>query len=173
MQVQNFGIRRSRETTKPRVTAPATVFFKCGKCKNTFQSIHRINADIPICCEAEMEILQPKILSELANNPIINYRIIGGYNENAIEISWDKAEKKSGIVWVYIKTFTGGQMKYVTNARKTSFIFALADEDAYVYCDKNPCLECTFRCKRGFEIYVYTNEEDLIKIPIDRMQASW
>ena len=71
-----------------------------------------------------------------------------------------------------MKTFTGGQIKYL-NSSKKSVIFALADEDAYVYCDENPCLECTFRCKRGFEIYAYFKLIGLIKVPLDKMKANW
>lgn len=111
---------------------------------------------------------------EIKDKILINYRIVGGFNDNAIEVSWKIVEEKEhdSIEWIYIKTFTGGQLKYVTNPTKTSFIFALADEDAYVYCDEDPCLECTFRCKRGFEIYAYL-KSSLIKIPIERMQANW
>lgn len=115
----------------------------------------------------------PSDPEKLKETVLINYRIVGGYNENAIEVSWRIRDNKDSLEWVYIKTFTGGQIKYVTNPLKTSFIFALADEDAYVYCDEDPCLECTFRCKRGFEIYAFLKESGLIKMPMDRMQANW
>lgn len=50
-------------------------------------------------------------------------------------------------------------------------VFALADEDAFAYCDKNPCVECTFRCKRGMEIYAYVDNIGLVILPLDRMEA--
>ncbi|WP_303869862.1 hypothetical protein [Acetobacterium wieringae] len=125
------------------------------------------------CCDSRIKRLEPIDSGEINKTVAINYRIIGGYNDNAVEVSWQVFEKRETVEWVYIKTFTGGQLKYVTNPRKSSFIFALADEDAYVYCDEDPCLECTFRCKRGFEIFVYLKNSGLIKLPIERMQASW
>lgn len=172
MQEQKFGIRRSRETTKPKAVTPEVAFYRCTNCHRIFQSITGMGDCRPSCCDMKMEELQPKNPSELPKS-FINYQIIGGYNENAIEVTWEQIEAEDAIEWIYLKTFTGGQLKFVTNPRKTSFIFALADEDAYVYCDENPCLECTFRCKRGFEIYGYSKGHGLIKIAIDRMQASW
>jgi len=120
-----------------------------------------------------MEPLEEKASSEISDEVLIDYKIIGGYNENAVEVFWKIKKGTISIEWIYLKTFTGGQLKYVTNPLKTSFMFAMADEDAYVYCDEDPCLECTFRCKRGFEIYVYIKEKGLIKIPLERMHASW
>ena len=48
-------------------------------------------------------------------------------------------------------------------------MFGCADEDAFAYCDKNPCVECTFRCKRGMEIYAYVENLGLVVMPLDRM----
>ena len=48
-------------------------------------------------------------------------------------------------------------------------MFGFADEDAFAYCDKNPCVECTFRCKRGMEIYAYVENLGLVVMPLDRM----
>lgn len=52
-------------------------------------------------------------------------------------------------------------------------VFALADTDAFAYCDEDPCLECVFRCKRGFVIYIYEEETGLVEIPLDKMNAHW
>jgi hypothetical protein len=120
-----------------------------------------------------MEYLEAKALLEFSDEVLIDYKIIGGYNENVVEVFWKIRKEGISIEWIYLKTFTGGQLKYVTNAQKTSFVFALADEDAYVYCDEDPCLECIFGCKRGFEIYVHIKEKGLIRIPLERMHANW
>ena len=50
-------------------------------------------------------------------------------------------------------------------------VFGLAGEDAYAYCDKDPCVECTFRCKRGFGLYYYFEELGVVYLPLDRMCA--
>ncbi|KNZ43153.1 hypothetical protein [Acetobacterium bakii] len=173
MQKQKFGVKRSRETTKPKVDCPEVIFYYCSCCGSVFQGTSVRNESIPICCDGAMDILEAKECLDFSAKILINYRIIGGYNENAIEVFWQIKEASAAPQWIYLKTFTGGQLKYVKNSEKSSFIFALADEDAYVYCNEDPCLECTFRCKRGFEIYVYLNKAGLIKLPMDRMQANW
>lgn len=127
------------------------------------------------CCNSTIKELVPINVAEIKEKVLIDYRIVGGYNDNAIEVSWEIVDKKNHerMEWIYIKTFTGGQIKYAVNTLKNSFLFALADEDAYVYCDEDPCLECTFRCKRGFTIFAYLKNGGLIRIPIERMKASW
>lgn len=126
-----------------------------------------------MCCNIKMEPMEEKSQLDVSKDIIIDYKITGGYNENVVEVFWKKKNEAVMVKWVYLKTFTGGQLKYVTNRKKDSFVFALADEDAYVYCDEDPCLECTFRCKRGFEIFVCIKEKGLVKIPLERMHANW
>ena len=75
--------------------------------------------------------------------------------------------------WIYLKTFTGGYLKYVSSEKRPPMVFALADTDAFAYCDEDPCLECVFRCKRGFIIYVYDSRAGLIEVPLDKMNAQW
>ena len=175
MQEQKFGIKRSRETTKPKIESPAIHFYQCENCKSILQIIGDPTDAYKDCCINQIKKLAPMNVEEIKDKVLIDYRIVGGYNENAIEVRWEIVEKQDCecIEWIYLKTFTGGQIKYAINALKNSVLFALADEDAYVYCDEDPCLECTFRCKRGFEIFVYLKNGGLVKIPIERMKASW
>ena len=35
----------------------------------------------------------------------------------------------------------------------------------------DPCLECTFRCKRDFAIYVWNRKLGLFKMPMDKMHT--
>lgn len=169
MKIQEFSKRRSKETTKPKVTCPDIKFYYCNNCGSIFQDLSLIKGSIPICCNEIMDKLEEKDLSEVSNEISIDYKIVGGYNENAVEIFWKIKKEDILVKWIYLRTFTGWQIKYVVKQKKASFTFALADEDAYVYCDKNPCLECTFLCKRGFEIYVHINKNIVIKIPLERM----
>ena len=57
--------------------------------------------------------------------------------------------------------------------KRPPMVFALADTDAFAYCDEDPCLECVFRCKRGFIIYVFDERAGLIEVPLDKMNAQW
>ena len=170
---QIFGPRRSRETRKPEVVCPPLFFYICRHCGNIYQSITENKNFLPQCCGSSMERMHPCDASTMSSKISIYYKIIGGYNENAVKVSWQSHQADINVAWLYLRTFTGGMLKYVTNLQKSSFTFALADEDAYVYCDEDPCLECTFRCKRGFEIYVALTNNFLIKLPLEKMTANW
>ncbi|WP_411682250.1 hypothetical protein [Clostridium thailandense] len=173
MQYEEFGPRRSREAKKPKVLCPPLGFYQCRHCGSIFQALSLKERALPECCDEEMERLEAQAPSEFSDEFLIDYKIIGGYNENVVEVFWKIKNKSISIEWVYLRTFTGGQLKYVVNPKKTTFVFALADEDAYVYCDEDPCLECVFQCKRGFEIYARIKEKGLIRVPLERMHASW
>lgn len=173
MKQQEFAPRRSKETKKPKVVCPNVTFYYCKHCRSVYQSLSLKKDAIPMCCNEKMNKLQEKTPSEVSDEILIDYKIIGGYNENAVEVFWKIKKENVSVEWIYLKTFTGGQIKYVTNPKKASFVFALADEDAYVYCDENPCLECIFLCKRGFEIYVHIKENELVKISLERMHSNW
>lgn len=173
MDKSYFSPQRSRATTKPKVVCEEVVFCYCDQCKRVIQNIEpQINIQIS-CCNKPMEIMEPKDIEEVESSLWMDYKILGGYNENVIEVIWKNNDENAKVKWIYLKTFTGGQMKYITDIKKKSFIFALADEDAYVYCDESPCLECTFRCKRGFEIYTYVQSIGLVRILVDRMHPNW
>ena len=97
----------------------------------------------------------------------ITYQITGGYNDNAVRVSWKMKPYGRHPEWIYLKTFTGGYLKYVMEGKHSPMVFALADTDAFCYCDEDPCLECVFRCKRGFIIYVYDRQTGLVAVPLD------
>jgi len=94
---------------------------------------------------------------------LVRYKIVGGMDHNAIIVYFDRDKldaEKHGIQWVGLLTFTGFQFKYI-DSNKKKVVFALADEDAYQYCDKNPCEECAFKCKNGFRIYIYCEKHGI------------
>lgn len=101
------------------------------------------------------------------------YAIVGGYDANAVEVRWfipDKAAAPDGrplaLRWVMLKTFTGLQVKYPLPGKRPPLVFALADEDAYVYCDEPTCQECTFRCKQGFVLYAAFDGLGIVRLPL-------
>lgn len=112
-------------------------------------------------------------LEDLPEGVLLDYSIVGGYNNNAVELSWRIDEDAYALQWAALKTFTGMQLKYVTPKKRSPLIFALADEDAYVYCDESPCLECIFMCKRGFVLYARIRGLGIVKIPLTRASAYW
>lgn len=177
---QTYGPRRCRDTRKPRLSeCPDLHFYRCNKCGALYQkvgidleSLDTKSANKIICCNEEVEELIPKNREDVKEIEI-SYKIVGGYNDNAVQVFWKSDNKNIIPEWICLKTFTGGYLKYLSEGKKAPMIFALADLDAFAYCDEDPCLECVFRCKRGFEIYVYTENIGLIKVPLDKMTAQW
>lgn len=178
MSEQTFGPRRCRDSRKLSLDECVTVHFY--QCKNCRSIIHEcgpgIKAKSYACCGEEMILLTGKSLEEIkAEHPQvqIDYQIVGGYNENAIRISWNQKDLSARPEWIYLKTFTGGYLKILQQTKRPPLVYALADTDAFSYCDESPCLECTFRCKRGFEIYAYIEQAGLIQISLDKMSPYW
>ncbi|CDD58358.1 putative uncharacterized protein [Eggerthella sp. CAG:298] len=103
----------------------------------------------------------------------LDYRFIGGYDNNALEVYWDpQASDPKGTdqpTWIAIKTYAGMQLKYVKPGEKPPIIFAFAQEDAYCYCNYSPCKDCVFRCKFGFKIYYHFEQAGLIGLPCNRI----
>ncbi|MDD3253383.1 MAG: hypothetical protein PHV18_12580 [Lachnospiraceae bacterium] len=177
---QTYGPRRCRDSRKPPLSeCPDTFLYRCPVCGAVFtvSSFPNRKADEGSrqirCCGETAERLVPKSLEEASLTEILSYKITGGYNDNAVQVSWKAYQKELIPEWIYLKTFTGGYLKHVFPGKRPPMIFALADLDAFAYCDEDPCLECTFRCKRGFIIYSYIKEKGLIEIPLDKMNPYW
>lgn len=172
MSIQEFGPRRTRATSKPLVSCPEAVFYRCCVCGRVMLPIgHDAEAGSFVCCGAGAEVLKSRHQEDVKELLKLDYKITGGYNDNAVSVSFKETDRESRPEWFYLKTFTGGYLRFVSAQKHSPMIFPLADEDAYVYCDEDPCLECTFRCKRGFVIYCYSKKTGLIEVPLDRMTA--
>lgn len=173
---QTFSARRCRDTRKPFAEqCPDVVFYRCPVCGALFPVTggQALEDKEILCCRQKAERLIPGEAGEVAEQVTLTYQITGGYNDNAVRVSWRTGDKECTPQWIYLKTFTGGYLKYVTETKRSPMVFALADTDAFAYCDEDPCLECVFRCKRGFVIYVYAGAAGLVEIPLDKMTAHW
>lgn len=49
---------------------------------------------------------------DLGSAGSMSYRIVGGYNDNAVQVFF-RMEKGYELEWLYLRTFTGGYMKYI------------------------------------------------------------
>jgi len=121
------------------------------------------------CCALAMERLKPLQLEELPPGIQLDYKIVGGFNQSAVQVSWETTLPEDRPEWMLLKTFTGGYLKYLPLKKRPPLVFPLSDEDAYVYCDTRICKECLFRCKRGFVLFVYISSRGLWEIPLERM----
>jgi hypothetical protein len=171
---QEFGPLRSRASTKPWPKCPDIVIYRCRHCGRLYQGLgYGVPAQVPECCGAPMERLKSLHLEDVSPDITVDYQIVGGYNQNAVQVFWKTKQPEDNPEWVLLKTFTGGYIKYVTSMKRPPMVFPLADEDAYAYCDESPCLHCIFRCKRGFIIYLYIKTRGLVEVPLEKMSAHW
>jgi hypothetical protein len=169
-----FSPLRSKAARKPWPECPDIVIYRCRHCNRMYQGLAYDRPDQePACCEIPMERLKPKHLEEVFTVINVEYRIVGGHNQNAVQVYWETKQPEINPEWILLKTFTGGYLKYIPSKKQAPAVFPLSDEDAYVYCDEDPCLQCVFRCKRGFLIYAFFREIGLLEVPLDKMSANY
>lgn len=172
MAEQEFGPLRSREGRKPWPQCPDIMIYRCRHCTGLYQKLgYDPPVQLPVCCGAPMERLQPLNPREALSAPAVDYKIVGGFNQSAVQVFWETKQPECKPEWILLKTFTGGYIKYITLQKRPPAVFPLSDEDAYVYCDRSICEECLFRCKRGFIIYMYSKTWGLLELPLEKMSA--
>lgn len=165
-----FGPLRSRAARKPWPECPDIVIYRCRHCGRLYQELdYTVPEQEPACCDMPMERLMPLQLDAVSAEIHVDYKIIGGFNQNAVQVFWEIKAAEHKPEWILLKTFTGGYIKYVTLNKRPPVVFPLSDEDAYVYCNRSICLQCVFRCKRGFAIYFYSKAGSLWEIPLEKM----
>lgn len=172
------GPTRTHATWKPRVIETPLTFLHCKKCGRVFlqedsggpienpgtgrDRISILPLEPPTqpvtCCGEPMETLPVVEWDDVADRIQLDHETLGGVNSNCLRIHWEVQQEGYEPRWACIKTFTGHQTKYITPDKNSPLTFALADEDAFGYCHDNPCRECVFRCKNGFELYVYVEK---------------
>lgn len=181
-----FSLTRTRATWKPRVTEVDLPFFQT-ETGTTLLGVSGLTEaftsgtgrslvhELPYSTLEAMggNLPEPAPLLSRADLPEgvhIDYRIDGGFNNNVVKVTWDiDRGVDCRIEWVALKTFTGFQLKYVTPKKRSPLVFALADEDAFQYCNKAPCEECTFKCKLGFVAYVKVSDLGIVRMPLERV----
>lgn len=186
---QEYSITRTRATWKPRVTADDLPFFQDEASETTLfaiagkQPAFQSGTGRTLVAELPYAHLEENAAPSLEKAPFVEmddlpegvemtYRIDGGFNNNCIVFSWSIEETTPyALSWVALKTFTGMQLKYLLPKKRSPLVFALADEDAFAYCNKIPCEECAFRCKSGFAIYARIEHLGIVRMPLDRISA--
>ena len=194
MVKQEFSATRTHATWKPRVTEADIPLFHCPECGHVYQGITDgspltfsgtgrslvaelpfQNVAAPLCprCGKPLESIPFIEHDNLPDGIELDFQFRGGFNNNCVKIKWDiRDTARYQLQWVLIKTFTGSQLKYVHEKKYSPLTFAFADEDAYCYCDSDPCEECMFRCKFGMCAYCFIMGLGLVHMPFDRMLAS-
>lgn len=166
-----FGPLRSRAGRKPWPECPDVVIYRCNHCARLYQVLgYDTPVHAPVCCDVPMERLKPLQIEDVSPEIHVDYKIVGGFNQSAVQVFWETVQPENRPEWILLKTFTGSYIKYVTEKKRPPLVFPLSDEDAYVYCDRAICEECLFRCKRGFIIYLYIKAKGLLGVPLEKMQ---
>ncbi|MFH1081268.1 MAG: desulfoferrodoxin family protein [Pseudomonadota bacterium] len=155
-------------------------FFICRHCGNLMIQ-KRIHANakkkaekdgvLITCCGQLMSRLVANVEDTCEEQHIPKYTIKGGFANNAVEVRIGRTDhvmtEEHHIEWVYMYTFQGGQLKYLHATQEPKVTFAMADEDAFVYCDRPVCKmgrdHCMFQCKRDLIVYAYCNLHGLWK----------
>lgn len=183
---QQYSITRTRATWKPRVAADDLPFVKDsarnvlvalnGDAEASYTGTGRtLVGQPPYTClnddaGTENEHMTFVDVDELPEGVVFDYHIDGGFNNNAVIVTWKIQDpSRYRIRWVALKTFTGMQLKYIMPKKFPPLVFALAAEDAFAYCNKIPCEECAFRCKSGFELYALIEGIGIVKRSMDRI----
>lgn len=157
---------------RPPFRTEEPLFFRCSQCGN-FAVIHPAgkNGMHPIisCCGEKISPLKVCKDPEIVQTHGVDFTIFGGFEHNSIRIAIDKGyhpmEANHRIEWIYLRTFQGGQFKMLPDKGRSVAHFSLADEDAYVYCNREICRmgreHCQFACKRGMTVYTYCSRHGL------------
>ena len=152
---RTYSVTRTKATWKPRVIDVDPPVFRCPVCGAVLLGVAGRKAAAfsgtgrtlvgeppyahldaaPSCCGRAMEQLEATAAAELPPGIVLDYAIVGGYNNNAVKLVWDIDRPGCSLAWAALKTFTGVQLSYVMPKKRSPLVFALADEDAYAYCD--------------------------------------
>ena len=165
---RRVGPLRCLLTAKPRIDREPLTFFRCPQCGSEYESWISSGQKGLSCCNVPAIKTSPLPVDELPEELSLWYDIVGGLNENCVRVYW----RGKAPDWLYLETFTGGQHMILGGKRRPPAVFALAGDDAYAYCDKNPCEMCSFRCKNGFVIYAKYAEHGLFVLPVNRIAAT-
>lgn len=134
------------------------------------QDVYTSDEDVPGVVQspgkASEELYEEVSVLPLDQDHQFSYAIVGGFNSNAITVEVSDIDREQhDLDWIALLTFTGCQITYLRPG-KSGYVFALADEDAYVYCDKDPCEECVFKCKNGFVLYLHCVQHGIFSLPL-------
>ncbi len=122
-------------------------FYRCETCGNVIVKYAPLSGKAGAfecsCCGKQMQRLIPKNASEQMDEHHMAFNIFGGFDHNTIRITVDDGQHPMNtehhIEWIYLRTFQGGQMKYLSSKSKSVTMFSLANEDAFVFCGRDVC----------------------------------
>ncbi|KAF5081565.1 hypothetical protein DSECCO2_108840 [anaerobic digester metagenome] len=172
-----FSPLRCKLPRKPWIKHAVLHFWHCKSCSRLLHEYlsedhsadsRAASSLAPVCCGQPMQPLLPQTPQGAASLLDIDYEIVGGLNNNAVRVRWNKAAAPPPM-WIALQTYTGVYLKHISPKKLPPVVFPLSDEDAYAYCDKDICEQCLYCCKKGCAIYVYTGESGMIVLNMDKV----
>lgn len=172
---ENYSTRCTISHRPPFMTGEP-LFYRCPQCGGLVIA----NSTGPesgkpsglVCCGGPCTPLVPCTDRELLDEHAMKFTVFGGYDRNAVRIEVDGSfhpmDREHRIEWIYLRTFQGGQLKLLPERGRSFATFALAEYDAFVYCDREVCKmgreHCQFLCKRGMSAYAYCSRHGLFRM---------
>lgn len=163
-----FVAFRCRLSRKPWLKNAHVKFYWDRKSDRIFYDFIAETAEPDACGESQPLICAGDTLVLLEPRPAAEgmaYDIFGGFDHNAVKAEWTGNAPR----WILLKTYTGASLKQLPRTKKSPVIFPLADEDAYVYCDRDVCEKCLYCCKKGCVLYYYFGNGELRALPLDQV----
>lgn len=161
---------------RPEYRTEAPAFFRCPVCGAVTVVSRPAGGAAPgpedggRCCGQPMVLLKLGQGQEDAHR--LDYCVFGGFAHNTIRVEVDGGyhpmTQDHHIQWIYLRTYQGGQLKYLPRPGESAALFSMAGEDAYSFCDREVCRmgweHCLFQCKRGHVAYAYCNQHGLFRL---------
>ncbi len=167
---------------RPPFRTAEPLFFRCGVC-GAVSVVSRPpeggTSPVLQCCGRACQPLERCQDVEVLEQHRLDFVVFGGFEHNAIRVTVGGGshpmEEGHRIEWVYLRTYQGGQLKLLPGKTRSAVNFSLADEDAYVYCDREICRmgreHCQFECKRGMAVYAYCSVHGLMRLVLTGKNA--
>lgn len=155
-------------------------FFRCSVCGMVQVRLRLVSSastaagEAGGCCGQALEQLPVCGDEAVAAEHRLDFCVFGGPAHNSIRIELAEGahpmEEDHRIEWIFLRTFQGGQMKYLPQKKASAAIFSMAEEDAFMFCGRDVCRmgweHCAFQCKRGHIAYAYCSRHGLFKLTL-------
>ena len=160
---------------RPAYRTEDSDFYRCAICgsviiKNRPTGVKTCSyEEAGVCCGHRLTRLEARVPDEAH---AMRFCIFGGFEHNTIRVEvqegWHPMTSEHSIEWMYLRTFQGGQLKYLPQRGESAALFAMAGEDAFAFCDREVCRmgweHCAFQCKQGHIAYAYCSQHGLYKL---------
>ena len=112
-------------------------FYVCEHCGNVIEKVHDAGGPV-VCCGQRMTELVPGTVEASREKHLPEVRVDGNAVHGSVGSVAHPMIEEHSILWVYLQTDKGGQMKHLAVGEAPTVSFALADEQpiaVFAYCN--------------------------------------